>query len=151
MDLLADSPAQDEVVDEAVELNNETDIEILKSDENEAMKPTDSPIPLTVDQHHYDEPGVRGATTSNDADASQKAEEQPKNPSVARNAEEVVPILVTGNHAPSEVLKIPDEPGDIPVQTEGVRNESKDLDRNLNHPIEGKPVIPETRGVWKLI
>ena len=49
MDLLADSPAKDETVDEAVELNNETDIEILKSDENEAMKPTDSSIPLTVD------------------------------------------------------------------------------------------------------
>ena len=30
----------------------------LKSDENEAMKPTDSSIPLTVDQHHYDEPDV---------------------------------------------------------------------------------------------
>ena len=69
---------------------------------------------------------------------------------VARNTEEVVPNLVTGNQAPSELLKIPDETGDIPVQTEGVRNEPKDLDRNLNHPIEGKPVIPETRGVMEV-
>ena len=45
LDLLADSPANDE----AVELNNVTDIEILKSDEDEAMKPTDSSIPLTVE------------------------------------------------------------------------------------------------------
>ena len=33
LDLLADSPAYYEAVDKAVELNNETDIEILKSDE----------------------------------------------------------------------------------------------------------------------
>ena len=104
LDLLADSPATDEVVDEAVELNNENDIEILKSYENEAKKPTDSFIPLTVNQHHYDEPDVRGTTTSNDADASQRADEQPKNPSVTRNTEEVVPNLVTGNRALSELL-----------------------------------------------
>ena len=79
-----------------------------------------------------------------------EADEQPKDPSVARNTEEVVPNLVTGNQAPSELLKIPDETGDIPVQTEGVRHEPKELDRNLNHPIQGKPVIPETRGVLEV-